>query len=251
MVRLKKDASLGWQDGWVGKGACCQGWQPEFIRRTQMVEGENRLSLDLHTYAVTISKCEKVKRRCLIEWTAELDIATPQREALKTMQQRMCLRASRMLSRLWCHFPCYIGMPSLLCFKQVLGELGCFGVFLFCCAWSWTQPQLCWASAAPLSYILSSFVYSSVYFLEIVWVVQTSLEHSIAQEIFKFIILLPHPPKITACAIGPGILLLFYFVKDFLNCMGILPEYMTYTICIPLTYGGQKRAWDPQTLSYR
>lgn len=131
MVRLKKDASLGWQDGWVGKGACCQGWQPEFIRRTQMVEGENRLSLDLHTYAVTISKCEKVKRRCLIEWTAELDIATPQREALKTMQQRMCLRASRMLSRLWCHFPCYIGMPSLLCFIQVLGELGCFGVFCF------------------------------------------------------------------------------------------------------------------------
>lgn len=220
MVRLKKDALLGWQDDWVGKGACCQGWQPEFIRRTQMVEGENRLSLDLHTYAVTISKCEKVKRRCLTEWTAELDIATPQREALKTMQQRMCLRASRMLSRLWCHLPCYIGMPSLLYFIQVLVELGCFGVFCFAVLGLEH-------SSAPLNYILSSFVYSSVYFLEIVWVVQTSLEHSIAQEIFKFLILLPHPPKITACAIGPGILLLFYFVKDFLNCMGILPEYMT------------------------
>lgn len=33
------------------------------IPRTQMVKGENKLSLDLHTYAVTISKCEKVKRK--------------------------------------------------------------------------------------------------------------------------------------------------------------------------------------------
>lgn len=110
---------------------------------------------------------------------------------------------------------------------KYLGNWG-FWCFLFCCAWSWTQPELCWASAEPLSYILSSFVYSFVcYFLVIVWVVQTSLEHSVAQGIFKFLILLPRPPKITACAIGPGILLLFYFVKGFLNCMGILPEYMT------------------------
>lgn len=133
----------------------------------------------------------------------------------------MCLRASRLLSHL-CVIPMLHWNASTPVLHTSTWGVGVFGVFCF--AVLGLEHSLSCAGQ-----VLNHWATSSAhvcYFLEIVWVVQTSLEHSVAQGIFKFLILLPRPPKITACAIGSGILLLFYFVKGFSNCMGILPEYM-------------------------
>lgn len=175
------------------------------IPRTQMMEGENRLSLDLYSYAVTISKCGKLKEKVPYRMNCRTLYCHHEGKLLDHAAKNVFKSLKAVVSSL-CHPHVTLECLHSCASYKYLGSWG-FWCFLFCCAWPWTQPELCWASAEPLSYILSSFVYSFVcYFLEIVWVVQTSLEHSVAQGIFKFLILLPRPPKITACAIGPGIL---------------------------------------------
>lgn len=222
------------------------------IPRTQMMEGENRLSLDLYSYAVTISKCGKLKEKVPYRMNCRTLYCHHEGKLLDHAAKNVFKSLKAVVSSL-CHPHVTLECLHSCASYKYLGSWGFWCFFVLLCLalnTAWAVLGKCWT---------------------------TELH---PQLICLFICLLFFGDSLS-CPDQPGTLCspgnlqisnspatpsqdysLCHWARHFIYCCFILLKgFQTVwvfclniwlcTICIPLTYGGQKRLWDPQTLSYR